>query len=223
MLKIMKRYTFYAAMLLALASCSGSRITNVWKAKDAEHPVYSKVMVVGLIKDSDHALRDRMETHFVGDLTDLGYSAISSYQLYGPKAFEGLNEKQVINKIRNSGVDAVITIVLLDKTRERYYVPGKIYYSPYSIHSNNFWGYYSTMYGRIYEPGYYKENTKYFLESNLYDLRANKLVYSIQTQSFDPASVESLGHEYGRLIVKAMVKDNVLQKHAAPLSLNERE
>lgn len=215
----MKHVPFYAAMLLMLASCSGSRVTNVWKSPDASPVTYNKIMVVGLIKDSDHSLQDRLENHFVGDLTDLGYNAVSAYQLYGPKAFEGLKEQEAIDKIRNSGADAVITIVLLDKSRERYYVPGRINYSPYVIHSNNFWGYYSTMYGRIYETGYYQVDTKYFLESNLYDSRTNKLVYSIQTQSFDPVSTESLGHEYGKLIVKAMVKDQVLQKHANPLSV----
>lgn len=213
----MKNNIIFAAMML-LASCSASKVTNVWKSSDAQPLAYKKIMVVGLIKESDQALQNRMETHFVGDLTDLGYNAVSAYQLYGPRAFEDLKERDAIDKIKSSGADAVITIVLLDKSRERRYVPGNIYYSPFVVHSNNFWGYYSTMYGRIYEPGYYQVDTKYFLESNLYDAKTNKLVYSIQTQSFDPASAESLGHEYGKLIVRSMVKDRVLQKNEQPLS-----
>jgi hypothetical protein len=215
----MKSYIFYTAVLILAASCGGSRVTNVWKSADVPPPTYNKIMVVGLIRDSDHALQDRLEAHFVGDLESLGYNAVSAWKLYGPKAFEGLKEQEAINKISSSGADAVITIVLLDKSKERYYVPGRIQYSPYFIHSNNFWGYYNTMYGRILEPGYYQENTKYFLESNLYDTRSNKLVYSVQTQSFDPATAETLGHQYGQLIVKEMVKDQVLVRHVQPLSV----
>lgn len=214
----MKHYILYTLVAL-LAACSSSKVTNVWKAPDAQPGAYSKVMVLSLVKDSDHALRERMESHFVGDLTALGYNAVSSYQLYGPKALQGLKEEQAIEKLKSSGADAIITIVLLDKARERYYVPGRVYYSPYAFHSNRFWGYYSTIYGRIYEPGYYQVNTKYFFESNLYDLKTDKLVYSIQTQSFDPSSVETLGHQYGKLIVEAMVKDNVLQQSGRPFSL----
>lgn len=87
-----------------------------------------------------------------------------------------------------------------------------MYYSPYGYYYNRFWGYYGTLNRRIYEPGYYVTDTKYFWESNFYDMSTRKLVYSVQTQSFDPANSESLGHEYGELIVKNMVKENVLQR-----------
>ncbi|MBP6591362.1 MAG: hypothetical protein KA229_14725, partial [Chitinophagaceae bacterium] len=104
----------------------------------------------------------------------------------------------------------VLTVVLLDKTRERYYVPGRVQYTPYTIYYNRFWGYSRTIYGRIYSEGYYTEDTKYFWETNLYDLATNDLVYSAQSQSFDPSSSESLGHEYGQMIAKDLVKKNVL-------------
>ena len=152
-----------------------------------------------------------METHFVGDLKELGYNAVSSVQEYGPKAFDKMDEEAALSKLKNSGVNAVITIVLLDKEKERKYVPGNMSYSPYSYYYNHFWRYRSTLYRRIYEPEYYVTSTKYFWESNLYDMGTQNLVYSVQTQSFDPANSESMGHEYGRIIVKNMVKQNVLQ------------
>jgi hypothetical protein len=107
-------------------------------------------------------------------------------------------------------VDAVVTIVLLDKEKERKYVPGNMYYSPYGYYYNNFWGW-DCLSHRIYGPGHYIA-IKYFWESNLYDMNTQKLVYSVQTQSFDPANSESMGHEYGQMIVKDMVKNNVLKK-----------
>ncbi|HEX6181424.1 MAG TPA: hypothetical protein VFZ47_09265 [Chitinophagaceae bacterium] len=203
-------------MFLVLTACSSSRITHAWKDKDAQVAVYQKVMVMGLMKEADHGLLERLEKHFTGDLNDLGYTSVSAFQQYGPKAFEGLDEQHAINKLTNTGADAVITIVLLDKSRERYYVPDKVYYSPYGVYSGNFWGYYNTMYTRIYSPGYYQE-TRYFWESNLYDLKTNKLIYSVQTESFDPSSLEALAHEYGKLIVNAMVKADVLAKHKKPI------
>jgi hypothetical protein len=100
--------------------------------------------------------------------------------------------------------------VLLDKTKERYYVPAQINYSPYVIYRNRFWRYYTTMYDRIYTPGYYTVETKYFWESNFYDMDSKQLLYSVQTRSFDPSSTESLAHEYGQLIVSNMVKSKIL-------------
>jgi hypothetical protein len=200
------------ALLLMTAGCSTSKITSSWKAAEVAPQKYKKIMVLGLIRETDRTMQENMENHLAGDLQNLGYNAVSSYKEYGPKAFEGLEEEAAISKLRNSGVDAVLTIVLLDKEKERSYRPGYIYYSPYGWYYGHFWGYRYTLYRRIYEPGYYVTSSKYFWESNLYDMGSQKLVYSVQTQSFDPSSSESLGHEYGQLIVNNMVKQNVLVK-----------
>ena len=102
---------------------------------------------------------------------------------------------------------------LLDKKKERKYIPGNIYYSPYSYYYNHFWGYRSTLYNRIHEPGYYVTDTKYFWESNLYDMDTQKLVYSVQTQSFEPSNSETMGHEYGQMMVKHMIKNNLFNNN----------
>ena len=168
-------------------------------------------MVVSVIAGSDWSNRDKMEAHLVGDLTDRGYVAVSAIKEYGPKYFENMKEAEVLDKLSNSGVDAVITVVLLDKNKERYYVPGRVYYSPYTIYQRNFWGYYTTIYERIYTPGYYQVDTKYFWESNFYDLKNKNLLYTVQTETFDPESVEILAHEYGLLIVNDMNKKAALK------------
>jgi hypothetical protein len=202
---------FAAIFLFATSGCGpSSYITSSWKAENVQRKTYKKIVVLGLVRESDRGLREKMEQHLAGDLTDLGYNAVCSCDEYNPKAFENMSEDQAINKLRNSGVDAVLTIVLLDKTKERYYVPGRVQYSPYHVYHDHFWGYSRTMYGRIYSEGYYAVDTKYFWESNFYDLEANQLLYSAQSQSFDPNSAESLGHEYGQMIVKNMVQKNIL-------------
>lgn len=215
----MKKIIGIASILFLVATgCTTSKITSTWKAENTVFQNYNKIMVLGLIREADRTLQENMENHFVSDLSNLGYNVVSSLKEYGPKAFDKLDEEAAIEKLKSSGVDAVITIVLLDKQKERKYIPGNMYYSPYGYYYNRFWGYYGTLYRRIYEPGYYVTDTKYFWESNFYDMSTRKLVYSVQTQSFDPANSESLAHEYGELIVKNMVKENVLQRKgtAAP-------
>ncbi|THU39539.1 hypothetical protein FAM09_13625 [Niastella caeni] len=197
--------------LIFLGACSSSRVTHSWKS---EFPAknYNKILVIAISGETDLWTRQKMEDHLAGDLKTRGYDATSSLKEYGAKAFRDLSEEAVLNKLQNSGFDAVITIVLLDKEKERYYVPGHIYYSPYMRYYNRFWGYYTTIYDRVYQPGYYVMNTKYFWESNLFDVASKELIYSVQTESFDPSSSENLAHEYGKLIVNDMVKNQVLTK-----------
>lgn len=197
---------------LFLLSCTSSRITHSWKSESILYKKYNKILVLGLNIEADISTREKMENHMVGDLNELGYTAVSALKEYGPKAFRKMDEEAVIAELQSSGYDAVITIALLDKTKEKHYVPGRVYYSPYIVYQRRFWGYYSTIYERIYTPGYYTTDTRYFWESNLYDVAAKELLYSAQTESFDPASSETLAHEYGKLIVGDMVKHQVLNK-----------
>jgi hypothetical protein len=208
---------FIITASLLFGSCSTSYITTSWKADDAAAKQYKKILVLGLIGDPDRSIRDRMEEHLAGDLKDLGYNAVTSVSVYGPKAFENTSEGEAIKLLNNQGFDAVVTIVLLDKSKEKYYLPGKINYSPYAVQHNRFWGYYSAMNGRINSPGYYSIDTRYFWESNLFELSGSQLTYSVQSQSFDPESAQKLGHEYGLMIVKDMVKQNVLHAQTAPV------
>jgi hypothetical protein len=201
-----------AVAIISLSACSTSRITNSWKAADIPAKNYNKIMVVGLIQNNDRNLREKMENHLVGDLAEKGYTAISSLKEYGPKSFENMTENSAVEKLKASGVDAVITVVLLDKQKEKYYVPGRVYYTPYTVYHRRFWGYYSTIYERVYTPGYYQENTKYFWESNFYDLESKALLYSVQTESFEASSTERLAHEYGQIIVTDMVKKGLVKK-----------
>lgn len=212
----MKKILWIPLLILVISGCATSKITSTWKAPDASVKKYNKILVLGLINQNDRRMQEYMEDHLVGDLKELGYNAVSAYIEYGPKGFDKMDELTALSKLESSGVDAVITIVLLDKEKERRYVPGHITYSPYGYYYNSFWGYYGAIHRRIYEPGYYVTDTRYFWESNLYDMSDQRLVYSVQTQSFDPANSEALAHEYGQMIVRNMVKNNILSKNGVP-------
>jgi hypothetical protein len=204
--------TALAFIGIIAAGCSTSFITSSWKSDSIPAPSYKKILVLGLIGDPDRAVREKMEEHIAGDLRDLGYSATCACQEYEPKTFAGMNENQAVEKIMNDGYDAVVTVVLLNKTKERVYAPGRIEPGSQAGQQQRFWQYYSSTYDRVYQAGYYSIETNYFWETNLYDLKSSSLVYSAQSQSFDPESSDKLGHEYGIMIVKDMVKKEVLIK-----------
>jgi len=195
--------------LFSITGCYSSKITHSWKSPNAFGKNYEKVMVVTLANINDYELKEKMETHLVDDFIANNTKAISAFTFYGPKYFDGINETAALNKIKLDGIGAVITIVLLNKKKEKYYTPYRIHYTPYDRYNQHFWGYYSTMYERIYEPGYYTENTEYFWESNLYDLNTKELIYSVQTKSFNPTNWSTLAHEYGKIIFEDLKRNNL--------------
>lgn len=217
----MKRNMPAAWLLLLLAvtmGCASTRVTSTWKAPGVLAQPYQKIMVVGIIREADRTIREQMEAHLMGDLKTLGYEAVSAYQYYGPKAFQNQTEAEVLQSLRAQGIGALLTIVLLDKKKEKYYVPGRMAYTPYNAYHSRFWGYYNSLSFRIQSPGYYEESTRYFWESNLYDLATGQLLYSVQTQSFDPLSMTTLAHEYGQKILQSLLKGGVLKKVTASVA-----
>jgi hypothetical protein len=204
-------------VLALLVTCTApSRITSSWSPRPTTPVLFKKVIVLGLIHDRDRTLREHMEQSLAEHLRARGQEAVCACELYGPKEFDQLSEKEALAKLSTSGIDGVLTIVLLDKERERYYVPGQMQYTPYGFYYDRFWGYSRTLYWRIYSPGYYSTNTRYFWESNLYDLSDSKLLYSAQSQSFDPSSSDELGKEYGKLIVDDMVGKGIIVVSSTP-------
>jgi hypothetical protein len=211
-----QKLTVFIAGFVVLACGTSSRITSSWRSLQPAAVSFKKVIVLGLIKESDRSVREEMEHYLAQELRERGQDAVCACELYNPKEFDELSEKKAIERLKDSGVDGVLTIVLLDKTRERYYVPGHSYYTPYGIYYNRFWGYSRTMYGRIYTPGYYTTDTKYFWESNLYEVATGELLYSAQSQSFDPPSAAALGKEYGHLIVADLADKRVMTFSSIP-------
>jgi hypothetical protein len=208
-IKIIKNLIFFFIVVL-LENCYSSVIINTWQAEDSNKKIIKKVLVLAIDNNKDRTIRVKLENHLVNDLTKKGIDAFSAIESYGPFFLSGLQETEAIHKIKDQGFDAVLTVVLLDKEKEKHYIPGRITYTPYLMYYRRFWGYYSTVYDRVYEPGYYTENTNYFWESNLYDLSDKSLIYSAQTKSFNPMDLESLADEYGKIISNDLFKKGIL-------------
>ncbi len=198
-----------AVMLLLLQSCGSTRLVSSWTAPGTAEQHFDKVLVVGLMGSKDRMLRENVEKIIVQHLRNKGINAGSAFEEYGPKTFEGKNETSAVKELRDKGYDGAITVALLDKKKERNYNPGGVgfYPMPYPY---RFWGYYNHMYGRIYEPGYYTVTNSFMLEASLYDLKNDKLLYSAQTRSVNPASPQSLASEFSSKIFENMSKSGVI-------------
>ena len=199
-----------------LFSCQTSKITYKWTDKNVVPKRYNKILVLGVFKDGDHELQSKMEHHLAGDLNDLGYSAFAASEIYPQGTFIKGDTVKAIEALDKKGFDAILTIVLLNKEKERYYVPDRISYTPYGTYNDLPEHYFNRLYDRIHTEGYYTTDTKIFWESNFYDRTIKKMIYSAHTRSFDSQSREILAHYYGALLANSLVKSRVLIKPEEP-------
>ena len=137
--------------IMAMAACSSTKVTSSWRSNDAQQlQKDNKIMVMALVPQKDRTLRSQMENYTVTELRKKGYNAVSALQTYGPNDMAKMTEKQVLKQLQGSDVNQIMTIVMLDKGRERNFVPN---YSPYGYYG--FCPYYSMCSSRMYCAGEY--------------------------------------------------------------------
>jgi hypothetical protein len=207
---------FLLPLLALLFACQPSKITQSWTAKDATPKKYKKILVLGVLTDNDNQLQVLIEDHLAGDLKDLGYNAIAANKIFPPGTFVLGDTVRAKAAVADKGFDGILTVVLLDKKKDKYYVPGRITDYNNIDHYGRFDRYYNAITERIITPGYYGEETKYIWENNFYDLYSKKLVYSARSRSFDYTSKSTLAHTYGELMAESLVNKNILIKPEKP-------
>lgn len=204
---------FIIPMLAFIVSCQPSKITQSWTAKDVTPKKYKKILVLGVLTDNDNELQVKIEDHLAADLKDLGYNAIAANKIFPAGTFVKGDTAKAKSALEGKGFDGILTVVLLDKNKDKYYVPGKITeYNVYTERYSRFDQYFNTVTERIYTPGYYGVETKYVWENNFYDLESKKMIYSARTRSFDYTSKSTLAHTYGQLMAQNLVDKKILIK-----------
>lgn len=211
-MKTISAIILFTLLGISFWSCSpASSITSSYVDKEGVQPSsLSKMLILALTDDKNRSVQQSLENQFVKELRARGYEVESSFQEFGPRAFQGMTEAEAVRKLAEDGINGVLTVSLLNKEQEQNYNPGRTRLGAPFI-TRNWWGYYNVYYPRIYEPGYYTNSTNYFLETNLYSAGKDKLLYSAQSKTFDPGSAEGLAVSVSRAVVRDMVQKGILR------------
>jgi hypothetical protein len=129
--------------------------------------------------------------------------------VYSDATFYRLTGDEIVAKFKNTGVDAVITITLLNKDVEKLYIPPSVSWQPTDDYAH-LGRYVANEMKKVYSPGYYATSIKYFWQCNLYSVADAKLIYAAKTNSFNPSSKGRQAHEHGLLIINDMIAKGLI-------------
>jgi len=205
----MKKF-FIALSLVFLVSCSsGTAIVSSWRDPDVTtaNTEFKKILVVALVKDE--ATRRITENR----IASIGPRFHSSYAILGGNNL-GLSKEQKLKVLHDENYDAVVTMRLVDTVKETDYVPGtntSLYYGGYGAYGG-FGGWYGAYYPIYYDPGYYQETTSYLVETNIFSLKSDKLVWTGTTKSSNGTDVGLLVDSIVATVMQEMKKDGFIPK-----------
>jgi len=216
-----------AAVLLALglSSCASTTFNSTWQAPDAEPLTFEEGdKVVALVFAESGAIRRSGEDSMAAELDSRGLKGIASYTLIEDRDVK--DEKRAKEAIERTGAVGVIAMRPLAKKEEVTTTPETRYATPnyggfwggragpygggynngsaasdeYNANGGRNVGYYNHAWAGAYRPARTRVDTYVSVETLVYDLRQNKLIWAGQTRTENPDSVERFIRDLAKMV-----------------------
>ncbi|MEM7136153.1 MAG: hypothetical protein AAF500_06215 [Myxococcota bacterium] len=178
----------FAVLAIALlGACAGTPTTVPisWRNPGFEGVVFDDLLIIGV--GQNEGSRRLFEDEFAKQLASQGARAQPSWQLL-PQSTQ-ISREELDVALQQGSFDAVIVTRLLGVDKEQEYVQGSTHTVPSNYYAIPYYGYYATSYAVVHEPGYFKTNTTFRLETNLYSVASRGLVWSGQSDTVNPTSI----------------------------------
>jgi hypothetical protein len=139
----------------------------------------------------------------VAQLESTGVEAISSEDAIAMPADLKLKKETILKAIDQFKNDAVIVTHLIDKGEKeintRVGHPHRGYY-----------GFYLNRYSYVYDPGYSSTRTTLRLETNLYDAKTEKLIWSGQSKTWTKDSKNQIINDVIKVVINDLQNDKLI-------------
>ena len=214
--QLSKLLTFLVAVA-ALAACSKTKtsIPQSYRNPGYEQTVFKKLMVIGVAENQES--RQAFEDAFVKAIGEQGGVAQGSWGVL-PQS-EQLTEEEIRAAIEAGNFDGVLITRLLSVDKDQEYTPASTYDNPrtryYSgggggFYGRGFYGFYGTTYAQVHEPGYFETSTTIRLETSLYAVSNDGLVWTGQSETVDPESIPDARESMTGAVAKKLKEEKLI-------------
>ena len=199
--------------MLMLTACAGPTMMGDWVNPNFTGQRFQKILVMGVSKDGN--VRRIFEDQFVAELNARDVDAITSYRHMrdeGP-----LGEEQVRKIMRSTGATGVIVTRVARVDRESVVTPGSTRVNTVGPHPgprgghrhDGFYGLYRSAW-TTHVPPTVREFDVFTLETNLWSVEGDELVWSSTTESLAPSNVFREIEDLIGLVIEALVKRDLI-------------
>lgn len=170
---------------LMVACTPATKLEKSWmdpSVTPATFKPFKKVLVVAKLKDESSR---RIAEDKVAKQLKAPSVGVPSYTFVSGND----TEEQLSSKLKADGFDGVIIMQLKEVEKSTSYTPGTVYSGGwYGGYRGGYWG---GGYGGVYgSPGYYSEDKTYLVETSVFSLTENKLLWAGTTSSLNPTKIE---------------------------------
>ena len=196
----MKKLIVCLFVTIILASCSNTSMIKSWKDPEKAH-AYKHLMVIG-ISDSQQT-RQLYEKHFTAEFLKKKIVVTPSYTLISSK--QKMNRETVVAAIKDTDIDAVLVTYLVSadvEIKHRDSPLGGTYSG--SAEGSEISATIITNRGRS------RSEEIFVLKNDVYDARSKTLVWSVQTRTAGPESIDEVISDVTELLIERLMADGII-------------
>jgi hypothetical protein len=198
--------TLTIAALFCLAACATTTFTSTWKAPDVQAVNPAGKTVAAVFISKDESKRRAGEDALAAALSTRGAHGVPAYTILPDEA--KMDSDAARAKLKEAGANGVVVMRLVGKDQQITYTPG--YAGPsYYGGFGPYWGY---GWGTVYEPGYLQTDTLVSVETLVYSLDRDKLLWASQSRTTNPNNINALVREVSDVTADEMMKQGLLAK-----------
>ena len=190
-------------MLVAAAGAALGAVSfkSTFKSENASSISFAGKKVAALVISRDDSLRMAGEEALVRELTARGLESVATYRIAPKEELESGDRAKVW--FEKANVEGVVALRPVSADTRATYTPATWATPSYST----LWGYYG--YGWTYIPGQAGRETRVVVESTIYSVPRNQLVWAAVTESTDPKDLKHFMQELVKASVREMHKQGL--------------
>lgn len=191
------------SLAVAVLSAASVKFTSTWKSPDAGSVTFAGTKMAALVISQDDSLRMSGEEALVRELQGLGLQAVATYRI-APK--EELQKPETARPwFERSGVGGVVAVRPVSAETRETYTPATWVGANY----NYFWSYYGYGWGAVYIPASTDRETIVIVETTVYSLSNDKLVWAAVSETKNPKDLQRFVGDLVKETVKEMRKQGL--------------
>lgn len=194
---------------LCLTGCVSTSFVSTWKAPDVRpiDPAGKKIAAVYL--SSDEGVRRVAEDVLARKLNEQGAQGVAAYTLIPSGEQRDTDTDRACALLKLAGVDGVVIMREIGQTQKVTYTPGYVAFPPYYRHLTGYWGY---GWRTVYEPGYLTTDTVVSVETLIYSLTRDELLWAGTSKTTNPAQIGRFVEELADAVAKEVTTQGLLAK-----------
>jgi hypothetical protein len=202
------RWLVVAAAVAALAplACTTTTFQSTWRAPEAKPLQMKGAKVVGVFLSKSAAVRRKGEDAMARELTARGAQGVPAYSVLTDD--EAKDPEAAKAKLDSLGFSGAIVMRVVGRKTDIQYTPG-VWVGPRYRH---FWGYWRWGWGSVWEPQYLRAERVVKVETLVYSITQDELVWAGVSKTVDAGKVDDLVSDLAQALSKQLEKEGLLPR-----------